>query len=47
MEENNRRDEQEDPTPFTDEELEQFRKKEERKVTVVGDIIDFIVSFFT
>lgn len=46
MEENNRRDEQEDPTPLTDEELEQFQKKEERKVTVIGDIIDFIVSFF-
>lgn len=46
MEENNRRDEQEDPTPLTDEELERFQKQEERKVTVIGDIIDFIVSFF-
>ena len=46
MDEKNRRDEQEDPTPLTDEELEQFQKKEERKVTVIGDIIDFIVSFF-
>ena len=34
------------PESFTDEELEQFQKQEERKVTVIGDIIDFIVSFF-
>ena len=46
MDEKNRRDEQEDPMPLTDEELEQFQKQEERKVTVIGDIIDFIVSFF-
>ena len=46
MEENDRRNEQEDPTPLTDEELEQFQKKENRKVTIIGDIIDFIVSFF-
>ncbi len=47
MEADNRRDEQEDPTPFTDEEFEQFQKKEKRKVTIIGDIIDFILSFFT
>ena len=46
MDEKNRRDEQEDPTPLTDEELEQIQKQEERKVTVIGDIIDFIVNFF-
>lgn len=46
MEENDRRNEQEDPTPLTDEELEQFQKKENRKVTIIGDIIDFILNFF-
>ena len=46
MDENNRRDEQEDPTPLTDEEFEQFQKKENRKITIIGDIIDFIVNFF-
>ena len=46
MEENNRMDEQEDPTPLTDEELEQFQKKENRKITIIGDVIDLIVSFF-
>ena len=46
MEENERRKDQEDPTPLTDEELEQFQKKEKRKITIIGDIIDFILSFF-
>lgn len=46
MEENNRRNEQEDPTPLTDEEFEQFQKKEKRKFTIIGDIVDFIVNFF-
>ena len=46
MEENNRRNEQEDPTPLTDEEFEQFQKKENRKFTIIGDIVDFIVNFF-
>ena len=39
-------DTQEDPTPLTDEELERFQKKEKRKVTIIGEIIDFIISFF-
>ena len=47
MEENNQKDAQEDPTPLTDEELEQFQKKENRKIRVIGDIIDFILSFFS
>lgn len=46
MEEKKTRDAQEDPMPLTDEELEQFQKKENRKVTVIGDIVDFIVQFF-
>ena len=46
MEENNLMDKPEDPTPLTDEEFERYQKKEERKVTIIGDIIDFIVNFF-
>ena len=46
MEENDRRNEQEDPTPLTDEELERFQKKEKRKIRIIGEIIDFIVNFF-
>ena len=46
MEENNQKDAQEDPTPLTDEELERFQKKEKRKATIIGDVIDFIVNFF-
>lgn len=46
MEENNLKDLQEDPIPLTDEELEQYQKKEKRKVTIIGDIIDFILLFF-
>ena len=47
MEEDNRKNEQqEDPQPLTDEELADFQKKEKRKVWIIGDIIDFIVSFF-
>ena len=46
MEENTRRDTEEDPVPLTDEEFVEFQKKEKRKVTIIGDIIDFIVNFF-
>ena len=46
MEKNNRRDAQEDPTPLTDEEFDRFQKKEKRKITIIGDIIEFIVNFF-
>lgn len=46
MEENNRKDAQEDPASLTDEELDRFQKKEKRKITIIGDIIDFIVNFF-
>jgi hypothetical protein len=46
MEENNHEDTREDPVPLTDEELEQFQKKENRKFTIIGDIIEFIVNFF-
>lgn len=46
MEENDREDTKEDPVPLTDEEFEQYQKKEKRKVRIVTDIVDFIVSFF-
>ena len=46
MEENTRRDTEEDPVPLTDKEFVEFQKKEKRKVTIIGDIIDFIVNFF-
>ena len=46
MEENNQKDVREDPAPLTDEELERFQKKENRKVTIIGDIIDFVLMFF-
>ena len=46
MEDNTRRDTEEDTVPLTDEEFVEFQKKEKRKVTIIGDIIDFIVNFF-
>ena len=48
MEENNPKPEQEDqdPTPLTDEEFEAYQKKEKRKVGIIGTIIDFIIGFF-
>ncbi len=46
MEENNRKDMLEEPAPLTDEEFDRFQKKEKRKVTIIGDIIEFVVSFF-
>jgi len=46
MEENKHRDEREDPTPLTDEELARFQKKENRKVRIIWDIVEFIVNFF-
>ena len=46
MEENNRKDAQEDPTPLTDEEFARFRKKQKRKGWIFTEIIDFILHFF-
>ncbi len=46
MEENHQKDAQEDPIPLTDEEFARYQKKEKRKVTIIGDIIDFILNFF-
>ena len=36
-----------DPVPLTDEELAEFQRKEERKVGIIGTIIDFFLGFFT
>ena len=46
MEENTGKSGQEDPKPLTDEEFAEYRKKEERKVGIIGTIIDFILGFF-
>ena len=46
MEENRNEETQEDPTPLTDEEFEQYQKKENRKSSILVDILDFILSFF-
>ena len=46
MEENKNRDEQEDPTPLTDEEFARFQKKQKREGQILSDIIDYILHFF-
>jgi len=46
MEENTGKSGQEDPKPLTDEEFAEYQKKEERKVGIIGTIIDFILGFF-
>ena len=46
MEENNRKDEQEDPIPLTDEEFARFQKKQDRDGWIFTQIIDFILNFF-
>ena len=46
MEENENKDTQEGPRPLTDEEFEQFQKKQKRESGIIKDIIDFILGFF-
>lgn len=46
MEENTRRDEQEDPVPLTDEEFARLEKKQERESWIFTEVIDFILNFF-
>ena len=46
MEEKDTKNTQEDPVPLTDEELAEYKKKENRKVGIIGTIIDFILGFF-
>ncbi len=46
MEEQREETERNEPAPLTDEELAEFQRKENRKVGIIGTIIDFIVSFF-
>lgn len=43
---NEQEEEKEDPQPLTDEEFAEYQKKERRKVTIISDIIDFILHFF-
>ena len=47
MEENKNSDEQEDPTPLTDEEFARFQKKQKRESRIIADIIDFFLHFFS
>ena len=46
MEENHNRDEQEAPTPLTDEDFARLHKKQKRQSVILVDILDFILSFF-
>lgn len=46
MEENTEKTEQENPRPLTDEELVEFQKKENRKIGIIGTILDFFLGFF-
>lgn len=46
MEEQKEKTERDDPTPLTDEELAEYRRKENRKVGIIGTIIELIIDFF-
>ena len=46
VEENNKKNAQEDPRPLTDEEFASFQKKQKRESGIIKDIIDFILGFF-
>ncbi len=46
MEEKESKNPQEDPVPLTDEEFAEYQKKENRKVGIIGTIVDFILGFF-
>lgn len=46
MEENEKKAEQEDPKPLTDEEFEELKKKEKRTGGIISAIIDFLTGFF-
>lgn len=46
MEEQRKNPEEDDPTPLTDEELAEYQRKENRKVGIIGTIIEIIVDFF-
>ncbi len=45
-EEKDKKNEQQDPEPLTDEEFEQLKKKEKRTGGIIATIIDFITGFF-
>lgn len=40
-------EEEKETQPLTDEELAEYQKKEQRKVNIIGSIIDFFAGFFT
>ena len=40
-------EEEKETQPLTDEELAEYQKKEQRKVNIIGTIIDFFAGFFT
>ena len=46
MEDQRENTEQDNPAPLTDEELAEFQRKENRKVGIIGSIIEFILGFF-
>ena len=46
MEENESKTEQEETRPATEEEYEDYLKKEKRTNGLIKDILDFILSFF-
>ena len=46
MEDQRKNTEQDNPTPLMDEELAEFQQKENRKVGIIGTIIEFIIGFF-
>ena len=46
MEKEERKTEQEDPKPLTDEEFEKLKKKEKRTGGIISAIIDFLTGFF-
>ena len=45
-EEKDTKAEEEDPRPLTDEEFEEFKKKDNRQVGIFKAIVDFFTSFF-
>ena len=45
-EENEKKTEEEDPRPLTDEEFAELKKKEKRTNGIIDAIIDFFTGFF-
>ena len=45
-EENEKKNEEKDPTPLTDREFEELKKKERRTAGIISAIVDFVTGFF-